>query len=252
MSDAEQSRALEADEEDEASSLTPNLETGLSRRHLGWETAAVLALVLLPAWFNSVAWLVWGDADSLACNALRKVMRSAQICLIVCYLISRSGERWSDFGIARPRWLLDPSLAMGVWMCNVVFNLAMLRLSAHLLGPDQFEALTRFSDHSREVAHTSCEHALLLASLASSSFAQELVMRAYLLRRFEQWFSSTWLSVLFTTVLFAGGHAYQGAGGVFHTFIAGLTYAGAFCFFRRLWPVAIAHTIWDWAATFGG
>ena len=254
MNEAEQERALEADQEDEPSSLTPNLATGLSRCQLGWETAAVLALAILPDWYSWFAYYVWPHPTPLtvAHSALLHFIHTIRVCVPVCYLISRSGERWSDFGIARPRRLLDPLLALGVWMCDVVFQRSAVRLAGAVLTADQFKSLISRSDYVFPVAHTTGEHLLLAASLAVGSFSEELVMRGYLLRRFEQWLGSTWLAVLITTALFAGYHAYQGPYGVYHAFIGGLTYAGAFCVFRRLWPVAIAHTLWDWAATFGG
>ncbi|HUY91184.1 MAG TPA: type II CAAX endopeptidase family protein [Pirellulales bacterium] len=251
MSDPEQdgllapAEAIESDEASEDSPLAPSLESGLSRRQLAWKTAAVLALAILPAWYFSFSWLIWGDPDaaSVVDVALSRFVHSLQFWLPVCYLISRSGEGWSKFGFARPRWLLDPLLAVGVWMCDVVFQRWVIRMASRLLAADQFEALFSHSNYTYAVALTPGEHVLQAASLAASSFTEELVMRGYLLRRFEQLFRSTWLSVLFTSVLFAGYHTYQGPGGTVHAFVAGLTYAGAFCLFRRLWPVVIAHTL---------
>ena len=254
MSDAERDREPESDEEFEPLSLTPDLASGLSRRQLSWETAAVLALAVLPDWYSCFAGYVWPHPTPLSVPqaALLHFVYAIQICVPVCYLISRSGERWSDFGIARPRWLLDPLLALGVWICDVAFQQSALRMAGAVLNADQFETLTSNSDYMFPVARTPGEHLLLAGSLTAISFSEELVMRGYLLRRFEQWTGSSWLSVLITSLLFASYHAYQGPYGVFHAFIAGLNYAGAFCVFRRLWPVAIAHTLWNWAASFGG
>jgi membrane protease YdiL (CAAX protease family) len=185
-------------------------------------------------------------------TVLFRFVRSLQICVPVCYFIGRSGERWSEFGLSRPRWLLDPSLAIGIWMCDVVILLWARRMAGRLLSVDQIETLFSHSEYVFAVASTPSEHVLLAVSTAASAFAQELAMRGYLLRRFEQLFRSTWLSVLFTSLLFAGYHTYQGAAGTFYTFVSGLTYAGAFCAFRRLWPLAIAHTLWNWVVIFRG
>jgi membrane protease YdiL (CAAX protease family) len=238
----------------EEPSSTPNLVSPLSRRQLAWETVAVLALAVVPPWVSSFEWLAEGDSEtiSVARSALWHIVHSLQVCIPVIYLIGRSGERWSDFGISRPRPLVDPSLAVGVWMCDVVFQRWVRGMASRLLSADRFEALTSLSDYTYAVAHTPGEHVLLATSLAASSLAEELVMRGYLLRRFEQLFQSTWLSVLFTSLLFAGYHTYQGPDGTLHAFVAGLTYAGAFCAFRRLWPLAIAHTLWNWVASFAG
>jgi membrane protease YdiL (CAAX protease family) len=83
---------------------------------------------------------------------------------------------------------------------------------------------------------------LLLACLAGG-FAEELVMRGYLIARLERLLGSTWLPVLVTSVLFASYHLYQGVNPAIGHFASGLVYAVSFCFLRRLWPLCIAHAL---------
>jgi membrane protease YdiL (CAAX protease family) len=82
---------------------------------------------------------------------------------------------------------------------------------------------------------------LVFVACSASSFAEELVMRAYLITRFQRLLSSTWIAVIVTTLLFASYHAYESPAGIIGAAAAGLVYGIAFCFCRRLWPICLAH-----------
>ena len=49
------------------------------------------------------------------------------------------------------------------------------------------------------------------------AFYEEIVYRAYLITRFEDLFQSAGFGVFCSALVFAGAHAYQGAGAVFYT-----------------------------------
>ncbi|HXT61105.1 MAG TPA: type II CAAX endopeptidase family protein [Pirellulales bacterium] len=227
-----------------------DLSTRLSRRQLLWETAAVLCLAVLPAWIYGLGSLIWPDSvvPSFWEDFWYSLASSIQVCAPVLYFIGRSGERWSHFGLARPRWVLDSLGGIAVWMVKLVLIASLIRMLDTLLDRDQIEALTALRDCPFSVPHSAAQWAALVVFIAASAFAEELVMRGYLIRRFEQLLHSTWLSVLITTVLFAGYHCYQGPGGVVDAAASGFVYAVAFCLFRRLWPVVIAHTLHNLAA----
>jgi membrane protease YdiL (CAAX protease family) len=125
-------------------------------------------------------------------------------------------------------------------------------LTGAVLTDEQWERFTEGSDGLLAVARTPGEHVLSFLAQIANSFAEELVMRGYLIRRFQQLFRSTWLALLFTTVLFAGYHCYQGAFGVVNALVTGFTYGGAYCLCRRLWPVVVAHTLVNCVAEWAG
>jgi membrane protease YdiL (CAAX protease family) len=86
-------------------------------------------------------------------------------------------------------------------------------------------------------------HVLFLVACVASASCEELVMRGYLITRFERLFRSTSAAVLVSSALFASYHLYQGIHGVIGAAITGLVYATAFCSVRRLWPVCVAHAL---------
>jgi len=79
----------------------------------------------------------------------------------------------------------------------------------------------------------------------ASGFMQELVMRAYLITRLEELFDSTFVGFLFSTVLFVSYHGYQGYDGVIYAALFGVVQAIVYCLFRRLAPIATAHSVYN-------
>jgi membrane protease YdiL (CAAX protease family) len=122
-----------------------------------------------------------------------------------------------------------------------------LYMIAQLLG---IEALAALGDLARNVfaRPVGAEYLLVPFSSCAIGFVEELVMRGYLIPRFERLLGSSWKAVLVSTVLFASCHMYQGPVGVISAAITGLVLGIAFCWVRRLWPVALAHALLDFIA----
>jgi membrane protease YdiL (CAAX protease family) len=167
------------------------------------------------------------------------IIRSLQVAMPVLVIVALSGGPWRLFGIVRPRWIADA--LRGCAICIVAsaahyFVMSFLPrsmlaglASAHTVHQAGPEGIGGF--------------ALLLVAEAANGFAEELVMRAYLITRLERLLSSTWLAVVITTALFASYHVYQGAAGMILVGASGLVYALSFCWFRRLWPLCMAHAV---------
>jgi len=86
---------------------------------------------------------------------------------------------------------------------------------------------------------------LVLVRSLTGAIAEELVCRAYLITRIEQMSGSTFIAWMLSSGIFGAYHIYQGWGGVISATLVGLVYGLAFCYLRRVWPVAIAHTAED-------
>jgi len=48
-----------------------------------------------------------------------------------------------------------------------------------------------------------------------------------------------------STLIFAAVHIHHGGMAVFNAAAGGVVYGAAFCWLRRFWPIAIAHSIHD-------
>jgi membrane protease YdiL (CAAX protease family) len=211
--------------------------------YLWFEVAVVLCLAVVPALFGALAatarWIprsypfVYWQASTL--------IHAVQVAAPLLAILSLTKEPWSQFGIVRFSASRDIAAGAGIWVCGVIAYAAV----ASLLPGSAF-AQTSAENAVRWAKPEGIAGGLLLltASLANG-FAEELVMRGYLLTRLELLLHSTGLSVLVTTLLFASYHIYQGAVGVAAMAVLGMIYGGAFCCQRRLWPVCIAHAIAD-------
>ena len=208
---------------------------------LWFEVSAVLCLAYLPWMFGA---LTISAADgpldySLVNTVLYRIIAAAQIAMPLLVIIALAKDRWSSFGIVRPRWAADIVLGCLIWFCAVLFSLfiasffplSLLRMSHHPHIADRIAPAGILG------------YVLPLIAIAASASTEELVFRGYLIPRFERLLRSTWLAVLISTVMFGGCHLYQGTASAIMVGATGFAYAAMFCLTRRLWPLCIAHTL---------
>jgi len=227
----------------ESEELSPSPPRGL--RSIGAETAVVLLVCVVPLIFQSAALsYVPRPATPFVYQAVHLILRSTANIALIAFLVLRSGEPVARFGLSR---LKRKDLAVGVvvfigaqvaWYCAWYAITALLdRGTAADLGRQDLRALSAPSGQ--------WQVALCIVMCFFNGAAEELVMRAYLIPRFEQLFDSTLLSVLLSSVLFASYHSYQGTGGMISVAVIGLFYGTVFCVLRRAWPLAVAHGLQD-------
>jgi membrane protease YdiL (CAAX protease family) len=224
--------------------VKPQIEAPVSRRSLGIETGVVLLLYVVPNLFASFTWgsVHWRPMP-YAYEAGSELVRSVGAIALVLFIIWRSGEPWSAFGICRPRMRPDVFGGIGVfivaffaWRCTwaVLFG---------ILGPGMARGLAQGDLSMFALPSSTLDYLLLGARELCNGFAEELIMRAYLLRRLGQLFGSTAAGCLLSTALFAAYHSYQGPAGVVGAFVLGLVCSGILLGSRRLAPVAIGHML---------
>src|SRR5262249_29657859 len=155
-------------------------------------------------------------------------------CYVVLYLIYRSGQGWTAFGLSRPQWgdvlvgLLFFLIAGTQWMVTI----QLLPRDAVLANP-----------WSRP--DTGIDWALLLVAMATVGFSEELVTRAYFITRLEYLLGSRFLAVVVSAGLFAACHIYYGPWGLVDPLLHGLIFGLLFALTRRLWPLVLAHMSYD-------
>ncbi len=92
---------------------------------------------------------------------------------------------------------------------------------------------------------------VLVASAAANSWAEELVMVAFLLTRLRQLGWSENRSLLAQAVLRGSYHLYQGVGGFVGNIVMGLVFGRVWQRTGRLWPLIGAHALIDVVAFVG-
>lgn len=204
----------------------------MTDRAIGWEVAAVLAIAVLPPLSAAIVSSVQRpDKLPYWLDSLDLCSHSACVSFAVLYVMHRSGEPWSSFGVTRPR-LSDPWLGLLLFLVtHVLWVRLSLVLPAGRVKPDAFFPVPRGAT----------DYALMMLKHAANGFAEELVMRAYLITRLERLLKSRLGAVTLSAVLFASYHLYQGPGGLIYMLLLGLTYGGCYLLLRRVWPLALGH-----------
>lgn len=209
------------------------------------EVGCVLAFAYFPVLVNAVR--LWGTYEESEANIPDEMFALFVNALYVVppllFIMAVSNEPWSKFGITRPRWIFDTLLAGGVWLVStfvtaLTLNMLLSDVTLANLNPDQatVEVATKLGLGTV---------LLCLVGVTANSVAEELAMRAYLIPRFEEIFKSPVLAVGLSSALFASYHIYQGTENAVAVFFLGVVYGAFFCIFRRIWPLILAHTLYN-------
>lgn len=86
---------------------------------------------------------------------------------------------------------------------------------------------------------------VLLASALANSAAEEILVAAYLVIRLRQLGVSVWWVIAASALLRGSYHLYQGFGGGLGNLVMGIVFAAFFLYFRRVWPLIVAHFLLD-------
>jgi len=204
-----------------------------------WEILAVLCVAVLPDVVHAVevVLLDWPEVSSAA-QSIGLLIRSLFVSYVVLFVARAVQMPRADLGLTRPRW---SDAAIGGVLCLIGVGMSMW-LGSLVPGrpPSEF-----FMD-----PETPTECVLLVVALAANAFAEELVVRGYLIPRLEDATASLPFAIVASAGLFASYHLYQGLGGMLLIFVTGLIYGVGFVLVRRLWPFVVAHFLWGVAASF--
>jgi membrane protease YdiL (CAAX protease family) len=182
----------------------------------------------------------WQQASVLTVQCLGQIV-------LVLYLIYRSGERLTRFGLRRWQTRRDLGWGVGLLVLGMIGYYAAYYLYV-VLSQRLHWSLARPNVSMLSMPAGGLDFALLLAMCIANGIREELIVRAYLIPRLEQLLGSTAAALLLSTILFVSYHSYQGLTGMIGVCGIGLIYGGAFCLLRRFWPLAIAHGLQDFVS----
>ncbi|HLU57604.1 MAG TPA: CPBP family intramembrane glutamic endopeptidase [Pseudonocardia sp.] len=159
------------------------------------------------------------------------------------YLLLRAGFAMRDIGLDRSRPVRDAAGSAGLAALIGIPGLG-LYLVARAIGVSVTIAPTTLDDTWWRVP-------VLLASAAANSWAEEIVMVAYLITRLRQLGWSENRSLLVQAVLRGSYHLYQGLGGFVGNIVMGLVFGRVWQRTNRLWMLVGAHALIDIVAFLG-
>jgi uncharacterized protein len=156
--------------------------------------------------------------------------------LVVGFLLARNREGWAGIGLTRFR---AGDLGMGavLWVASFILVLVLAQLFQYF-GQREVD----FLPEGLPLWFRSLQ-AVLIA--VTAGVTEEIVVRGYAQTRLEQLRAPTAVILLLPTALWGVLHVYQGAGAALTIFGLGLMYAWYFQRTRRLWPLILAHVLFD-------
>jgi len=204
------------------------------------EAIALLAAFYLAAFIPLIPSIPLGLAKApyhlevIATNAPR---------ILLILVIMASGDGLSAFGIGR--------LTLQVWPRAALCALGALVVAlapAFALGALGWKNPVMEAVRQGPRAGFGLVPLVMLSSLAVG-YCEELVFRAYLLRRLGQiGLPATWAAVV-SSLLFGAGHGYQGIVGLVSGFALGLYFAWRWEADRNIHEIALGHAAYDAAVT---
>ncbi|MHC5040466.1 MAG: CPBP family intramembrane glutamic endopeptidase [Planctomycetota bacterium] len=204
-----------------------------------FELCAVLCIGFLPFFFFALVDFVFpveSKRDFIE-RELGNAIISISILIPVLYIMWRSELSWKDFGVVKIDLLVDTFFA-GILFCASYFSWQVIVI----LFPK--EGLYRPSQPDYEPGFLIVvSYGVTALALILNSFAEEFVMRSYLITRLSEIMNSRFRPVLIAAFLFGSYHIYQGFRGALAILILGLIYGTYFAAFRKVWPLIIAHTV---------
>jgi membrane protease YdiL (CAAX protease family) len=231
-----------AEDDDDGDPETPpdppapdRMPTLSADRALWWEVGAVLAVGIVPHLLSSISDLIQPGQSARTpwLDTFMYVASSACTVYLVLYLIYRSGQPWAKFGLDRPR---GSDLVIGLVVAALTVVLATL-LAMRLPHHD--------SNTNWTAPRGPWEFLALWVSYAATGLSEELVCRSYLITRLERLRRSSAQAVVISALLFASLHLYQGWPGVLQAVLIGALYGCLFLVFRRVWPLALGHVLFN-------
>ncbi|WP_162669482.1 CPBP family intramembrane glutamic endopeptidase [Gemmata massiliana] len=151
------------------------------------------------------------------------------------YLMSRSGESWEHFGVAPVR-AIDAPFAFVILTASIF----IWRLIPDFGFPEKPLAHDYFP-RPRNTA----DHAMMVLKYGFGACAEEIVTRAYLITRLTTLLKSRGEAVFVAAILFASYHVYQGLQGFIDVFVFGVMYGVIFLGIGRVWPLVLAHALYN-------
>jgi membrane protease YdiL (CAAX protease family) len=156
--------------------------------------------------------------------------------LVIGFLLTRNREGWPGIGLTRLRGG-DVGMGAVLWVASFILVLVLAQLF-RFFGQREVDFLPEgLPLWFRAV------QAVLIA--VTAGVTEEIVVRGYAQTRLEQLRAPTAMILLLPTALWGVLHVYQGLGAALTIFGLGLMYSWYFHRTRRLWPLILAHILFD-------
>jgi membrane protease YdiL (CAAX protease family) len=214
------------------------------RRALAGQLTGVLLLAFTPGLLGLLVLALGGGTGgggevglvpAVVSGVIDLVLQWAPV-VVIGVLLARSREGWAGIGLTRPRGR-EAGEGAALWVASWVL-VYVLSIAFQFFGQRQVD----FLPHSLPLWFRIVD-AVTIA--ATAGVTEEVTVRGYAQTRLEQLRAPAALIVVGPTAIWGFLHLYQGLGAALTIFGLGLMYAVYFHRTRRLWPLIVAHGLFD-------
>jgi membrane protease YdiL (CAAX protease family) len=233
-------------ESTEATAAAPARGIGL------WLQMAIVLAISQP-FFSPISLLLSGSfspepANTFARAWLWSVAYDVLVAACVLLVMRWSGKRWSAYGLKRRKLAVDIVTGFLALYCAKAAATVGVDLLATLITDLQGEPYRGFAplpSSWSEPPHGWTGVAALAVLSIVIGFSEELLYRGYLLSTLKDVLGSKFWSVLVSAAVFGAMHLGQDILTAWSAFLIGLVFGAFFVWTRRLWPLVIAHAMFD-------
>jgi membrane protease YdiL (CAAX protease family) len=219
------------------------LAANVPRRTLLWiEVGIVATIFFLPALYGGLRGFLAHDffAREFGWYAEgTRLVGTAEAVIPVLFIVWVSGDGLKHFGlISVVWWRFLPAMLLGL-LANLVLTSAV----GHLVYP-HYHAHPGFRLPGMPPRMYALTGARIL-NYFPAAFAEEFIMRGYLIARLTELLGSRWVAWLVSSVLFGSYHIYQGVIPALTIFGAGLIFGLMVLKMKSVWPSTFAHALFN-------
>ncbi len=206
------------------------------REFARWEVIAVLSIAVFPTLSLNIISYYEPPTNNSPDPIPYAISALYSCCVNVCrivpilYLIWRSGDPWTRFGLVRPR---RTDLLLGV--VALVLNVSLKHFLPlwHLAGRSP----------SRSLPHQEADYVLMILRYGVGAFTEELIFRSYLITRLTRLLRSRGAALACSAILF--GLVHRDPAAMYSAALGGIVYGIMYLWVGRIWPVAIGHFLYN-------
>ena len=199
---------------------------------------AVFLLLIVPTMILAYFVTQRGDATGFTVLAVATILRDLSLVALILFFVWRNGEGTERIGWTYKHEWADMALGI-VLFFPLLFLISALNVLFQRLGlsgpqPGAMQEL---------LPHGTGQFVLAVVLVIVVAISEEVIFRGYLIRRFSSMFQSVGLAVLFSAVVFAFGHGYQGGAGVFTIGVVGLVFGLIYVWRGSLMAPVVMHLL---------
>lgn len=218
-----------------------------TNKKLWFELIAVLSIGVLPDLYRAATMIAYPEFLKISYPpgyfSTFLIVRSITVTIPIFYIISLSDKSLANYGISKFRIPQDIFWGILIFIIGLViltlFTLTLNSLFQTLYDSNDIEAIRKIFSKPK----TTFGFLLLIIGCILNGFAEEFVMRGYFIERIKTALNSAFYAIVISALLFASYHLYQRTTGTLSVFVLGLVYGYGYYKLRRVWPLAIAHSI---------